>query len=251
MNISIKRVIALSILLFNSQLFSQKTAVFILGAPRSGTSATTGCLKLMGLELGQNLSKPQSWNPKGDFEDQDTIDINRQVLGILGLSPYGTFLYDFAVRDDKYNAAKAIVKQHLSQHFAPYSRFGIKHPKMCLLLPLYIESAQELGYNVLIVKVRRNPLDIITSLNKTVKQSGNILDIERGLAYVNTFTSTMDIFSAGYPTVEVQFNDLINNTERVLNTLAAFIPGIGRYQDARDQVEVFLNKKPANIKPSN
>lgn len=251
MKISIRRIVVLSILMVSSQLFSQKTAVFILGAPRSGTSATTGCLKLMGLELGQNLSVPQSWNPKGDFEDQDTIDVNRSVLRILGLSPYGTFLRDFTVMDDKYTAAKALVKEHLSKHFASYSRFGIKHPKMCLLLPLYIESAQELGYKVLIVKVRRNPVEIITSLNKTIKQSSNILDLERGLEYINAFTSTMDMFSAGHPTIEVQFTDLIHNTEQVLNSLVEFITGISTYQNVSSRIEDFLNKKPANPNASN
>lgn len=240
----LRHIIIIIMLICNCKLFSHKTAVFILGAPRSGTSATTGVLKIMGLNLGNNLSKPRSWNPKGDFEDQDTIDLNRIILNNLHISPYN-FSIDRALDlyDDKAWLARCLVMEHLSVHFSRYEFFGIKHPKMCLILPLYIEAAQNLGYLVKLIVVKRDPVDIIASLNKTEKQQNNILNYENGLAYINSFMFCIEMYSWGFPKLELNFMDLIMNTKYTLTRLNEYLPELHKFQDVQCEIEQFLDKK--------
>jgi hypothetical protein len=45
----------------------KKIALIILSMHRSGTSALTGVLNLMGVSLGKELLQPQPDNPKGFF----------------------------------------------------------------------------------------------------------------------------------------------------------------------------------------
>ena len=45
--------------------------VVVLGMHRSGTSALAKALELFGVDLGQNLTAPNEFNPKGYFEDNE------------------------------------------------------------------------------------------------------------------------------------------------------------------------------------
>lgn len=221
----------------------EKTAVFILGAPRSGTSAVAGSLKCMGLQLGRNLSKPQSWNPKGDFEDQATICLNKIILQRLNISPYDKEAKRIDLKESGMRQYVDLIRQHLVFYFGDYQVFGIKHPKMCLLLPFYIQAAQELGYKVKLIIVKRRPSDIIRSLNKTTKQAGNLLNYERGAAYVNSFMLAIDAYTSDVrDKVVISFDEVMTETRATFTALQGFIPGLMAFSQVEKEVCTFLDR---------
>mgnify|MGYP003403579564 FL=1 len=61
----------------NSQL------VVVLGMHRSGTSAITRALQVLGVDLGEDLISPKIDNGKGFFEDIDVVNFNNDALTYL------------------------------------------------------------------------------------------------------------------------------------------------------------------------
>src|SRR4030065_2921311 len=63
----------------------EKSIVVVLGMHRSGTSAITRALQVLGIDLGERLMLPAAGNnEKGFFEDIDVNAINIEMLGALG-----------------------------------------------------------------------------------------------------------------------------------------------------------------------
>ncbi|MBE9481821.1 MAG: sulfotransferase family protein, partial [Bacteroidetes bacterium] len=60
--------------------------IFILGMHRSGTSAITGVLKILGVNLGSSLMPPLEDNPKGYFENLNVFKVNEEILGSINSS---------------------------------------------------------------------------------------------------------------------------------------------------------------------
>ena len=62
-----------------------KQIVVVLGMHRSGTSAITRGLQVLGVELGSNLLSPEAGiNDKGFWEDVDVTAFNDEFLKELG-----------------------------------------------------------------------------------------------------------------------------------------------------------------------
>ena len=60
--------------------------VVVLGMHRSGTSAITRGLEVLGVNLGDNLYPAAIDNPKGFWEDNDFLGINEELLAHLDYS---------------------------------------------------------------------------------------------------------------------------------------------------------------------
>ena len=52
---------------------------------RSGTSALTRGLQMLGVYLGNDFLNPQPDNPTGYWEDRTICDINERLLAVFGL----------------------------------------------------------------------------------------------------------------------------------------------------------------------
>ena len=59
------------------------TAILVAGMHRSGTSALTGALNVLGISLGQHLLAPGEDNPKGYWEHQSAVEIHERLLTAL------------------------------------------------------------------------------------------------------------------------------------------------------------------------
>src|SRR5579859_1689857 len=63
---------------------TEATAILVLGMHRSGTSATTRVLNLLGADLGANLLEAQADNAKGFWEHAEAVQIHEELLAALG-----------------------------------------------------------------------------------------------------------------------------------------------------------------------
>ena len=59
---------------------NQQRLIVVLGMHRSGTSAITKSLELLGVGLGSELHPAGFDNPKGFWEDRDCLEINERLL---------------------------------------------------------------------------------------------------------------------------------------------------------------------------
>jgi len=81
-----------------------KSIVVVLGMHRSGTSAITRGLQVMGVNLGNQLMPPVAGNnEKGFFEDTAVSSINSELLGAMGQDWHTlAFVHTDELLDKKY-----------------------------------------------------------------------------------------------------------------------------------------------------
>lgn len=122
--------------------------LFVTGMHRSGTSATAGVLRQLGLYFGRerDLMPPNGFNPQGYQEHLGVVSVNDALLQHCGgwtvpsrkvRLPAGLPLA-MALR-----RAKDVLQEiRMGAHGAI---LGAKDPRLCLTLPLWVEAAQQLG----------------------------------------------------------------------------------------------------------
>ena len=142
-------------------------AICIIGMHRSGTSAVTRSINLLGAYLGEDTDFviPLSDNPKGYWERSDIVGFNTRLLNQVKKS------WDMAVPlQDKWNELESIrcfkseLTGFIKNKFADHALWALKDPRLSLVLPIWRDVLEELGIKFSIVFVIRNPLDVAKSL---------------------------------------------------------------------------------------
>lgn len=143
----------------------QPIALVVLGMHRSGTSALTGVLSLLGCAMPQSLIPPNENNPKGYFESLKIYSLNDELLATKGSSwddwrPLPARWYttnDVAV-------LKAKAAATLTAEFGSNGLLALKDPRICRLLPFWRKVWKAAGLRVRFVCVHRNPYEVAASL---------------------------------------------------------------------------------------
>ena len=133
---------------------------------RSGTSAITRGLQVLGANLGNALLPPAFDNPKGFWEDQDILRINEALL-VEFQSAYdrvGLLEIDMIHPSPAIAELEKDAQSALSQKFACVDVFAIKDPRLARLLPFWQRVFSEAGLAVAYVIALRNPLSVADSL---------------------------------------------------------------------------------------
>ena len=143
------------------------TAILVLGMHRSGTSAITRVLNLLGVELGSDLMPAGHDNPAGFWEHRGVVQAHDQLLSALGRSwddpramPEGWLASDAA------SHARRVLKDILRGEFAGIPLWAVKDPRLCRVLPLWRSLLPELGVEPRMLLVSRNPHEIADSLQR-------------------------------------------------------------------------------------
>ena len=142
-----------------------KTAVLVAGMHRSGTSALARVLNFMGCTLPGTLLEPNFANEAGYWESEPVKRLNDDVLASAGSA-----WDDWQAFDPAWYAspvAGEFRERALEMLEGEYGRdrlFVLKDPRMCRVLPFWIEAARSFGADPLVVVPVRNPLDVAASL---------------------------------------------------------------------------------------
>jgi GT2 family glycosyltransferase len=141
--------------------------VLVLGMHRSGTSALARVLNVLGVELGDKLLRPSGDNEAGFWEHRDLVVLHDRLLAAVGSTwddprpvREGALLSDATkpVRDDMLAV--------LRRDFAGRPLWGVKDPRLCRLLPLWLSLLDELGAEPRFVLTARDPHEVAASLAK-------------------------------------------------------------------------------------
>lgn len=221
----------------------------VVGTGKCGSSCLTGVLQIMGLYIGHNFANPrQGENPKGTFENWSVAHLNYRINIELtkqyGISPGppGSLVFYFPVinwnKEPRKEELKGRIKSCLQKEFGNYCIFGIKEIRISFLLPIYVEVVKELGYIPKIIVMLREPKEIARSFEKRFSSPLG----EDLYFYISRNLMSVLEHSIGYDMIAVHFNDLLNETERVVERLRKFIPGLKSYGQVKEQLENFINK---------
>jgi len=142
-------------------------SILILGPHRSGTSAVTRVLNLLGVDLGSDMLPPKFDNQQGYWEHRAVFQLHERLLSRAGSAwheyrpmPHGwQELQDIkAIRDELMGL--------LHEEFRGKPLWGVKDPRLCKLLPLWIGLLEEHRVDVRFVIIVRNPLEVVSSLER-------------------------------------------------------------------------------------
>ena len=146
----------------------RKIAILIAGMHRSGTSALSRSLNLVGCDLPKTLMKPvPNNNGAGFWESQPIWEMNIRLLRSTGSDwsdwrPFDSGWYVSPKAGSFREQAQAL----LHQEFGDSRLFVLKDPIICRLLPFWIEELETFGAEPRFVLPIRNPLDVAASLKQ-------------------------------------------------------------------------------------
>jgi O-antigen biosynthesis protein len=181
---------------------STAVAVCVLAMHRSGSSALTRLLNLLGVDLGNDLLPATPDNPKGYWELRSIVECQRALLDELG-----SYFDDFLPLPQDWLSLWEIAPhrqrllESLRTEFLGKALWGFKDPRTCRLVPLWHGLFDELGADGRFVILVRHPDEVANSLTKRGGQPYNtallvtlahMLDAERGSRGRRRVTVTYD-----------------------------------------------------------
>jgi len=142
-------------------------AIVVLGMHRSGTSAFTGLLNLLGIDLGPKLMPATPDNESGYWEHAELVNLHDRLLNAAGSRwddlarmPEGWW------ETVEVAAIREQIREIVARDFGGSRLWAIKDPRMCRLLPLWKPLLAELGITPVWVLMGRHPAQTIGSLEK-------------------------------------------------------------------------------------
>jgi len=213
--------------------------ICILGMHRSGTSALSRVLNLIGVDLGANdllTTEPVADNPRGYWEHHELTAISDAIIKRYGgcwneppLLPSGW--ETAAALDDLRQRAQQLIKDQ----FAAVPLWGWKDPRTCLTLPFWQQLLPDMRYIICL----RNPVDVARSLehrdNLSPQQSSTLW-----LTYVSSALNHTE----GKPRLVIFYEDLMDDCLGELQRLAEFSgrPERARQVSVQEAVQQFIEK---------
>lgn len=191
--------------------------LLVLGMHRSGTSAMTRCLNLLGMDVGSNLLAPNEVNARGFWEHADAVRINDRLLSSFGMQWYSLEpLPKDWMRSKAADRAKLNIIGLIERDFQGLPLWGLKDPRMCRLAPLWIETLQEQGIDVSAVFTSRSPVEIARSLERAqgIQQPVSVLMWLQHLAEA-------EIATRGLPRSMSSYTDLLSDPMATLERIGS------------------------------
>ena len=200
-----------------------KRAVLVLGMHRSGTSAISRFVNMLGFDLGEHLMEAREDNPKGFWENSEIIRFNEELMSADGIrwdsiDPNIDKTIDRGLRPKSQRSAHAIIQKEFSS-----DDIVIKDPRMCRLLPVWQKLLADLEFDVVTVLVIRDPTAVARSLEKR-----DMMPTNRGLLLWLLYTFEVLDYLVD-PPILVDYDLLMQDADTGLASLRQLNPA--RYSD--------------------
>jgi hypothetical protein len=146
----------------------RKKLIVVLGMHRSGTSAVTRGLQVVGVELGETLLPEVDWdNAKGYWEDIEINALNIEMLKAIDRNWFDLSLIeksDIELLVKKGFLLRAV--ELLRKKIKYIEIYGFKDPRVAILLDFWARVFEHCDLDVSYVLVIRHPLSVVKSLAK-------------------------------------------------------------------------------------
>jgi len=138
--------------------------VFVLGMHRSGTSAATRAINLLGVStaIEEDIVQPRLENPKGYWESASLVEFNTRLLSAVGSETgYPAVLQSGWEQSPRVVELRDVARSVVERVF-PIEPWVWKDPRNCLTFAFW---ASVLDVRPVVVLMNRNPLEIAASLH--------------------------------------------------------------------------------------
>jgi hypothetical protein len=142
-----------------------RVAILVLGTHRGGTSVTAGLLSRAGCAAPRTPMPSNSWNETGYFESAVLSLFNDQLLRALGTT------WDAYTRPDREwlnsdtaAAMRVEARELVRSEFGDAQRFVLKDPRICRIVPFWLQVFEAERVTPKAVLVIRPPFDVARSL---------------------------------------------------------------------------------------
>ncbi len=201
-----------------TQESEQATAVLVLGMHRSGTSALSRALNLMGLDIASRLVPASENNPTGFWESEELVALHDEIL-----ERFDRRWYDFLPLPESWWQTSTVepfrqrLLDYLARDFGSSRSFLIKDPRLCRLLPLWRAALADFGARIRVVLMLRDPWEVAASLEA---RKGMSLPTAHGLQLWLRYTLEAERHSRGLPRCLVTYDELLADWPATLNRIA-------------------------------
>ena len=210
----------------------KRRGLLVLGMHRSGTSALTRTLNLVGAQLPSRLLEPGFDNVTGYWESADLTDVHDRVLEWAGTSweDFAAFPASWHASDVAESFRQEILAV-LERDFATSPLFVIKDPRICRLVPLWTSVLERIGVEAVFLIAFRNPIEVAESLKvrdgfhpakSLLMWLRHVIDAERNLSEV------VDRIEAQLDLADRAFGPLIADYENRESDRAARVSSLER-----------------------
>jgi hypothetical protein len=219
------------------QLVSSR-GIVVLGMHRSGTSALSGILQLLGFDLGADLIGPNEFNPSGYWENQQVVRLNERVLSHLGTSWSDVFMLPY--RLDQANLREVFeeeAKSILQDAFSGKRMWALKDPRLSMLIDFWLPYLRE--RDVSFIHVVRHPVEVANSLGR---RDG--FPRERSLLLWLLQNLNAEFFTRGMNRCFINYEDYLSDWKGSLESAFAQLglKPLRSFDQARDDVEKFITR---------
>ena len=194
----------------------QKVAILIAGMHRSGTSALTRTLSLLGCDLPKTLLPAARDNETGFWESQVILRLNDEILTSVGSAwhdykPLNRDWYDSPASRRFRDQARAA----LEGEYGDSQLFVLKDPRICRLLPLWIKALESFGATPTAILPIRSPVEVAASLH-----ARNGIDPSFGRLLWLRYSLDAEALSRGLRRAFLRYDDLLTDKQAVAQSLS-------------------------------
>jgi hypothetical protein len=213
--------------------------LLVLGMHRSGTSAVTRVMNLLGCALPDNLIGPSESNETGHWESVAAMQLNDAILASAGSS----WLDWGAINEDwRQSGLKAEmlgrIRQVIEDHAALGPLFALKDPRTCRLADLWLAGMADAKVEPRVMLMLRNPAEVCASL-----EARDLMATGYGQLLWLRHVLDAEYFSRGVRRIVCRYDQLMRNWPGVVDRIKAGL-GIALPRNTpavHAEIEQFLN----------
>lgn len=197
---------------------TRPVALFVVGMPRSGTSALTRVLSLCGATLPTGLHGAVSDNPRGRWEPRASLLLNDKILRCYRSGAFDPTLRlrEEGALDNEKNAAHIARIRRYLQTVPDAPLVVIKDLQITVLSGMWFEAARAAGFDVAVAIAVRHPQEAIGSF---AARDGTSPELASALWLKYTLLAERD--TRGLPRVVVDYANLLENWRREMDRISA------------------------------
>lgn len=189
----------------------------VLGMHRSGTSAVAQLLHRLGARAPAGLlAAMDGVNEDGFWEDAEVVRLDEALLTARGRRWYDFAGPRLAADDSDVESLRLDALAHFNRQYEGAGPWVVKDPRLCRLLPFWLEVWRDAGLQPVFIQVVRHPFAVAQSLHKRDR-----IPYESGVVLWLLHTLEAMSHSVDQPGVVVVFEDFILDPLRLPRALAA------------------------------
>lgn len=196
---------------------SDRRCLIVAGMHRSGTSALTRVINLLGASINYEVPDAGFDNEKGFWEPREVIEIHDLFFSAIGTS-YDSYV-EISDNQMSTEAARYAIDQiadFVNSAFDPHHRLLVfKDPRICRVIPLWTAALDRLAVEPAFILPLRHPLEVARSL-----QRRNGFHLHKGYLMWLRHVLDAERASRGLRRSFVSYDNLMTDWRRVIDRIS-------------------------------